>query len=360
MPDLTSAPSTVAAPARRRALTEFQATVIDSMLSGEPGSERERIRLSGIAPRTYQVGRRRALDAKWIAERFVPDPTLFGRPRIAFVLARPKPDQMEVTLARWARLEGTVLVWKTSTLLFGVFSGDDGVTDTPIARDLTSSGGYARAFSLELNVNHPTLPIYFDFEGEWARVAGIPGTSFYPRPLPRHPRGTARSRASITSRWREVVRGLSRVPVSAAAGEPPHSGFATRFGERARLARSLRSGWLDRRAFLNPATIPSYKDWTLKEVVFVHGRLREGRQPEVLLHTLFASCAVYPFLFAISGGNLLMASLSPAPPGQLRSRRGVSVSGTLARFLERVEVDRLPASELETVVDHRTDLFAGN
>lgn len=358
MPDAIPVGQLPAAAAKRRPLTEFQAAVVDSILSGEPGSERERIRLSGIAPRTYQVARKRALDSRWLAERFVPDPTLFGRARLSFVLARPKPDEVVNTISRWARTDGAVLIWKTNTTLFGVFSSGEEGRDTAITREVSAPGRYARVFLLELNINSPTLPIYFDFEGEWSRVAGIPGTSFYPRPLPRHPRGTARSRASITPRWKDVVRGLSRINTGAEEEAESRGGFVSRLGERASIARALRSGWIDRRAFLNPAAIPPYQDWSVSQVVFIHGRLREGRRPETLLHTLFAACSVHPFLFAVSGGALLMASLSPAPPEQARSRRGVSIAGTINRFLEKVEVDRLPASELETVVDHRTDLFA--
>lgn len=342
---------------QRRALTRLQATVMDSILSGQPGSERLRIRLAGIAPRTYQAARQRALESEWVAERLVPDPTLFGHSRISFVLAQPNPADFDAIIARWKHLERPILLWRTSKLLFGVFSGADQDRATPIAQEVATPGRYARAFLLEANLKAPTLPIYFDFEGEWARVAGIPGTSFYPRHFPRHPRGSARSRAGITPRWKETVVGLSAVP-ALEEPSPLLSGVVSRMGRRASLARALRNGWMDRRAFLNPSTVPPYEDWTLNQVVFVHGRLREGRRPETLLRTLFVSCAVHPFLFATSAGDVLFASLSPAPTGELQSKRSVSVSGTLARFLERVEVERMPAEELETIVEHRTDLFA--
>ncbi len=342
-------------PEGRRALTRLQAAVIDSILAGEPGSERERIRLTGIAPRTYQAARRRALEAEWIAERFVPDPTLFGQARVSFVLARPNSVDAAATIKRWTQIERLVLLWKTSTMFFGVFSGQQQDRETPIARELAVPGRYTRAFLLELNLKSPTLPVYFDFEGEWARVVGIPGTSFYPRQLPRHPRGSAR--AAINPRWKEIVLGLARV-TAPAGPDAGRAGIFSRIGVRASLARALRTGWIDRRAFLDPASIPAYEEWTLGQVVFIHGRMREGRRPETLLRTLFTSCAVQPFLFATSGGDVLIASLSPVPPGGVGARRGISVSGTLARFLERVEIDRLPAEELETVVSHRTDLFA--
>ncbi len=338
-------------------MTRLQAAVIDSIFSGAPGSERERIRLSGISPRTYQVARRRALDSEWIAERFIPDPTLFGHARASFVLARPNPEEFASIITRWTQIKHPILVWKSSDMLFGVFSTADPGRETPIAREVASPGRYTRVFLLELNLNDPTLPIYFDFEAEWARVAGIPGTSFYPRPLPRHPRGSARARAAISPRWRKIVQRLGRVQ-DEATDPSEREEVLPRIGRRASLARALRSGWMDRRAFLNPASVPPYEDWALGQVVFIHGNLREGHRPETLLHTLFVSCAVQPFLFATSGGEVLMASLSPVPPGETGSRRGVSVSGTLMRFLEHLEVERLPAEELETVVSHRTDLFA--
>lgn len=348
-----------AAPRRKRELTELQATVIDSMLAGEPGSERERIRLSGLAPRTYQVTRRRALDQKWVAERFVPDPTLFDRPELSLALARPRPGTMDSAVNRWCALAGAVLIWKTNERLFGLFSDRPKGSPTAVARELGAKDGYDSIYLLELDLTTPALPIYFDFEGEWAKVARIPGITFYPRPLPRRPRGSTRGRSVLTARWREILRQLARIGCGPPTAGPAGPDSPLRFGERAALARGLRNGWLDRRAFLDPSSIPPYRGWSLEQVVLIHGELREGRRPQVLLHTLFAACGVTPFLFATAGQNLLFATLSPAPPEPARARRGVSVSGTLARFLDHVVVDRLPVAELETVVDHRTDLFAG-
>ena len=349
-----SSGSALAAAERPRPLTGLQAAVIDSMLAGEPGSERERIRLTGIAPRSYQAARQRALETGWVVERLIPDPTLFGRARVSFALARPNPADLAESIDRWTHIERAVLLWKSSNALFGVFTGEDRDRATPIARELASKSRYARSFLLELNLKSPTVPIYFDFEAEWSRVVGIPGVSCYPRQFPRHPRGTTRARGAITARWREIVRRLAHPsPLS----EAP-DGFLSGLGRRASAARALRTGWMDRRAFLSPSDIPPYEEWALGQVVFVHGRLREGRRPETLLRTLIVSCAVQPFLFATAGGDVLLATLSPLPPQERGMRQGVSVSGTMNRFLERVDVDRFPATELETVVNHHTELFA--
>ena len=324
------------------------------MLAGEPGSERQRIRLTGIAPRSYQAARQRALGAGWLVERLVPDPTLFGQARVSFVLARPVGADVQEVVGRWTQLDRAVLLWRTRRSLFGVFTGEDVDRASPLARELSSGTRYSRSYLLELNLKSPTLPIYFDFEAEWSRVVGIPGTSFYPRQFPRHTRGSARARRSITTRWREIVRRLAHSQVE----ESEPLGTDLGFRARASIARSLRAGWMDRRAFLSPAAIPPFEGWSLEQVVFVHGRLRQGRRPETFLRTLIVSCAIQPFLFATAGGDVLLAMLSPIPPREREMRRTVSVIGTVNRFLEQIEIERLPASELETLVDHRTDRFA--
>ena len=339
-----------------RALTPLQARVIDSLLAGEPGRERERIRISRMAPRTYQASRRRALDAGWVAERLIPDPVLFSRRRLSVALASTAPGANATAADQWQRLDGGVLVWRTPSRLFGVFSGADTGRPTPISRELADRERYSKVLELELDLESPTLPIYFDFEAEWARVAGIPGTTFYPRPLPRRPRGSARWRTTIPARWRRTVQHLALPQVAGAVPGP--GGLFSGLGGRTARARVLRQGWMDRRAFLDPPQLPAYEQWQLKEVVFVQGRLREGRRPEVLLHTLFVACEIHPFLFATDGNQLLFACLSPVPHDAGRPKRRISVSGTLDRYLEQIETARMAASELETLVNHRYERFA--
>ncbi len=340
-----------------RALTRMQASVIDSILSEEDGTQRERIRKSGLAPRTYQVARNRALEAQWVAERLVPDPVVFARPRATVAMAHLATSGDLAAGARWAAMPGASVVWATPRSLFGVFFDADGEDRPAIVKELARTSTYSKSYSLALDLRRPSLPVYFDFEAEWAQVAGIPGVSAYPRPFPRRHRVGGRTPPPPSDRWRRAVEEVVRNDaIAPPAGAERETGWSLRASE----ARALASGWVDRRSFLSPARLPPYDGWELQQVVFVTGRLRRDRRPEILLRTLVVAGHVHPFLFATNGTELMLATLSPPPsPNFSTPPRLISVGATLDRYLEGIEVVRETISDLDALVNHRYERILG-
>ena len=335
-----------------RALTTQQARAIDALLAQEAGTQRQQIRQSGLPPRTFQVARNRALEAGWVVERFVPDPVLFGAPHVSIALARPVDDAKQGLGARWAEIPGASVVWQSPKFCFGVFFGPEPKGASAIGAELaTGASRYAKRYAIEMSLTTPALPVYFDFEAEWSQVSGIPGLTHYPRPLPRRPRG--RRQPPVSSRWRSIVGALVRAEgLARPLADPSAPGILERFTLRSAIPRALASGWLDERVFLNPPALPPYEEWALGQIVFVTGRLRPERRPEILLRTLMVGCGVHPFLFATNGADLLLATLSPAP-APAAPHRALSVAGTFARYLEGIEVTREGTAGLAAVVNHR-------
>ncbi|MEM0128847.1 MAG: hypothetical protein QXG65_01590 [Thermoplasmata archaeon] len=336
-----------------RTLTAAQARAIGAILSQDRASTKERVRASGLPPRTFQAAQARATEAAWVAERIVPDPVLFGRPRVTIAWARPAPGDPGEIGPRWQQLDDAALVWAGPDFVFAVcFDPEEG--ETPIAAEMRrGKARYRRTYRLEASLRTPALPVYFDFEAEWSQIAGIPGMVHYPRPFPRAPRGAPRPAPS--PRWREIVDRLVRSDgVLAPLSEPGAPGLIDRLTLRRAAVRAFASGWVDARAFLNPVGLPSVGGWTPANVVFVQGRLKANRRPEVLLRTLIVGCRVHPFLFATDGAELLFATLSPAPGG---IERAVPVAPTLDRFLERITVLREPIEGLAALVPHRYEVI---
>ncbi len=194
--------------------------------------------------------------------------------------------------------------------------------------------------------------MYFDFEGAWSRVLGLSGTQTYPKPLPSAPPDLRpRRRPSV-----EEVAGLTTVPFLAPDTSSAGVRAARRLSRSTRYRRRLEP-YIARRYFLDPTALPGYLQWTLGSVVFVHGRLRDGSSPESPFLFLVTECGVRPFLYVTDGRDVLLAALSPAPPGpgSRASEPKPPVTDGLRRFLEGIEVFREGVSGLTALTNHRYD-----
>src|SRR5580704_6624153 len=104
-----------------RELTEAEAAVVRSLLDSKPTNEQERIRSSGLPPRTYETARARVLGSQLIVERLVPNPSVIGWSSVQFSLsfdAGRRANRMDAS--RWSDQPGTVLVWEFGGVSAGV------------------------------------------------------------------------------------------------------------------------------------------------------------------------------------------------------------------------------------------------
>jgi hypothetical protein len=340
-----------------RELTEAEAAVVRSLLDSKPTNEQERIRSSGLPPRTYETARARVLGSQLIVERLVPNPSVIGWSSVQFSLsfdAGRRANRMDAS--RWSDQPGTVLVWEFGGVSAGVtFHRDtngDGTTGL--------SGSDARwKFGVIARRGFDSVPVYFDFQGAWSRICGPAGSHRYPHALAL---GTDRSGPdevpSLSRPQTRLLQGVVTRPFGGTVGGNDtglHLGSVVR---DLKLRRAIRMGLVERRGFLDPAVPLRYGGWSLNELLFVTGELTGEATAEHLLRQVVDRFRAAPFLFVSDGDLVLMGLCSPAPASVRHDRAG-SLSEYLSTVLSSLRVSRGLVDELSTRVNHRYDRLVG-
>lgn len=346
-----------------RALTRGEAVVIRSLLAGEPGSEERRAQYTGLSPPAYQSLRRRVMASGWADFRYLPDPVRFGIPKITFSLVHPFADRQREVVQRWANHAGNVLLWASPQTVFGVFFGRPG-TAPPSGPDvLHSSEDAPRGFELTVDVRRPTVPVYFDFEGLWSKVAGFRRPAAYPRGIGwRGPSDRPIDRSPIPERSQALAEELVERPFVPDDGTS--ASFHFRSLLRAGSARKLISERLVLpRCYLNVANLPSFGNWVARHLVFLHGTLRPETTAAALFRTVHTRTEVVPFLFATSDRRVLIGAVSPVATRRPTGRSMVedALLTTAQKMLHSVDLFREPLENVTVAANHRYDrLFREN
>jgi hypothetical protein len=321
------------------------------MLLARPSStDRERILASGLPTRTFEAARQRVVASGWLIDRYVPDPSLAGRDHAVFAIGQPIVEQRSRLAKLWSEANDAVVVWSAAQSLFGVFFPATSDRPAEPLTDLLSAEAFRRLLTVRVALSDPGIPSYFDFEGAWNRVLGRPGTTTYPKPLPS---GSAdRSGRKLPSL--EEIAAVVSAPVLPSDPTPLGARAVRRLARSSGYRRRL-APYITRRYFLDPATLPGFRDWSLGSIVFVHGRLRDGVCPESAFRFLVAEGGVRPFLYVTDGRVVLFAALSPPParPDRTPPEARPSVTEGLRRCLEGIEVFREGVDHLVTLTNHR-------
>jgi len=326
-----------------RSLTTAEARALCFILATGPSREIDRIRASGLPRRTYQSIRRRAMEAEWIEDRFVPDCPRFGWPHASFVIVRPFLEELDACRDRWVNDPTTVLLWATPEVLFRV-----SFTTKPFKL----RGKYRDSFLLTVDCRAPGVSTFFDFERSFSRWTRQDGGWSPPDPLPGSGRKavTLRPRSSSRREFTEVRKLLARLeaPTTAEAG-------STSFNSRE--ARELvSSGAVKHRVFLNVSNFPRFGGQSIQRLTLAHGRLLPAERPDGLYYVLAQVTKVSPFLFISDDRDVLLGVVSS---GERPLARG-PVLDTLRKFLTSIEVTRLETDSLDAPVSHRySRLFEG-
>jgi hypothetical protein len=301
--------------------------------------------------------RRRAYEELWLRDRYIPHPVPLGVPYVTFLVARPFADRFEEFTKTVALDVGNVVLWTGHQVLVAIFfhakAADGRTWETRVAQE---KFGTATTL-ITVRADGPTVPVYFDFEGLWCNLAGIPGTLAYPHglggalPGP-EPEGEA---PVLTSHRAWAVEELLHRPFTGTeAGKGPHlvGPLGLPFAQRRMLAR----GWVDHRTLLDPAPLPAYQGKSPDEVVLITGVPRSGARPEELFASLTRECRVFPFLLVVGSTRWLLGALgasTPPPPDVSFPRR--PVLATLREYLEGIEIVQEAAAHFSPRVDHRYD-----
>jgi hypothetical protein len=338
-----------------RTLTESEARVIAVMLAARPDRERERLRQVQVPRSTYHAIRRRAYTEAWLRDRYIPHPGPLGRPWVTFILLRPFADRFEEFAAAAAADPGTVGLWTGTQVALAILFQPKPTDRAKWANRIERERLGAHPLLLTVRADAPSVPVYFDFEGLWCHLVGLPGTLAYPHglggelaPTP----GESDPRLTPHRRW-AISELVHRPFVGSADGRGDHlvGPFGLPFTQRRMLAK----GWVDHRTLLDPARLPPYQGRSPDQVVLLSGTPRAGARPEQLFALLTRECRVFPFLLVVGDDRWLVGALgSASPPPELGSDRR-PVLGTFREFLEGIEIVQEPAARFVARVDHRYD-----
>jgi hypothetical protein len=339
-----------------RALTEAEARLIRALLAAPGDSEREFLEETKLPRSTYHAVRKRVYDEGWLRIRFAPHPACFGLPLVTIAVAHPFAESSVQLMERWSRPESNVVLWGGSGLVFAVYLHHNRDEARKLSSGLIDDAMGPRSFSLTTGTGPDSMPIYFDFEGVWSHLAGIPGSSQYPRSLaPAFPPGSHAPTGTPSPGLLRAARNLVLRPIVA-----DHEGRSGHFLGLLGLTRPehrlLDDGWVFRRVLPDFGVLPSYQDRRADQVVFIRGEFLEGKTSAELLKALTEKCQVYPFLLVHDDTSAVIGTVGQSGPTPAGGNGGrPSVLGTLQEYLRRIEVDSEWVTGLTPVVDHRYD-----
>src|ERR1700693_5209606 len=165
-----------------RFITRAEAQVIEALLAVVPGDEADRVRKSGVPRTTFQTIRRRVLVDGWIQERYVPAPAAVGSGVVRFWLAQPFAERRADVVKRWRTHPGTVILWASPDTVFSVTfdAANYGDSSRPAYLGPIPEDWVRRSWAVAPTPDGVNLPVYFDYEGAWARRVGAPTAISYP------------------------------------------------------------------------------------------------------------------------------------------------------------------------------------
>jgi hypothetical protein len=338
-----------------RTVTASEAEVLRVLFESATGSDEDRIRRSGLPRTTYLGAKKRLYERRLVKDAYLPNPLTFGFNMATFVLAQPFTEDFRMVMDTLCENQNTVLVWSGRTTIFGVMIHRTRADARRVLDPLTSRMEH-RAITLEADLNLPTVPCYFDFEGVWNNMLGREGVVGYPRHLGGPVHWGLLGRRPTQSEVEAAGR-LARRPVSPEdSGRAPHlMGPHTLTKSENRL---IQRGWVQWRVFPSVSAFPSYSKQVVGDVVFMHGAFREGAKSADLFGELVQNCRTFPFLYCTDGKSVLIGSLSADRTSQRDQQAPGSrqpVASTLVRSLEAIDVTREPVMSLTAKVNHRYD-----
>ena len=335
-----------------REISPAEALVTADILAGLP---RRRIRTDepAVPRRTRQAVRQRLLGRNLVRERYVPCPALLGRPIVTFGLIHPYAEALGDVVQLFRRETTAVNVWSWDDLVFGVFFLAGAEEALSLHRRLGESQGQRSAYWLDCDSREPTIPVFFDYEASWARIAGLRGTEGYPRPLPSPPDSGPYASAKLSEPDRKTLLNIL-VRQSRSDSLETGTNWLDRLMRGRRQSRLVLSGKLELRAFLDPVACSGWYSEFPNSCVFIHGLLSEGQRPADLFHALVENSGVAPFVFASDASTVLFVCFAKGL-GDARSSStapGHPLLPTVQGFLRQIVVLRKPIANLQQPVSH--------
>jgi hypothetical protein len=325
--------------------------VISSLLANQPVTQSERARRANVPHRTFERLTSRAYADQIVFDRYIPRFSSTTLRSAQLVLAQPFLEDVQRTRDAWRRDPTCVVLWQWPETIFAIFIGSSPRPGESSVDPARASGPRVSSLSVELTPRD--LPVFFDFEGVWARITGVETTMEYPRSIASTHR-TADSDGTAADLGSTLVGEICRhaeVPLA------PHlAPMGLSYFRRRRERRAIRAGWVERRTLLNLSAGLIEEASLAENVAFVQGDLRPGLRPGELLQRL-VRMRVFPFLFATDQVHMLFATLSSRRALRDSLDRRPAILRNLQRFLSSITIHRQPLWNLSRILDHRYHLL---
>jgi hypothetical protein len=296
-----------------RVLSDAEGILTQHALAGERSDDGSPRGGRELPRRTRQTVLQRIYQRGWVHDRYVPSPALVGRPHVTFALAQPFSEDVVRAAQRWQRASGGVLLWVSPETLFGVYFSRDVRARSRLVESLTASVKERTEIVLSVDLREQSVPVYFDFEAAWNRVAGRAGAISYPHSLagtgvhPDRPESEPPSARAYRSLSELVAR-----PFPSGRFVPSGMGASLHLGGVPEQ-RYLRHGWVERRTFLEPTEVARWVSDFPRRLAFVHGELLPGATAPRLFRALVEGCRINPFLYVTDDRHVLLATFSHDP-----------------------------------------------
>lgn len=343
-----------------RAVTKAEARVLSVLFESSIGPEEGRIRRSELSRTTYQVAKKRLYEIGAVEDRYVPNPLAYGLEATTFVLAVPFAETLPSVSAALTKEPGSVVVWLGRQSVLGVMFHRT-AEDADLALEGIREHAENRFVAIHATADSSQVISYFDFEGAWNKLSGQSRALGYPRPLGGRLGkgffGGGMPGSSDVDATRTLIRGSAdpNLPDRAPHLLGPHL-----------LPRSqrklLQRNWVLWRVFPVINNLPSLTGDNPTDVIFMTGRIREGKDPAGLFSRLAVDCRTFPFLYCSDRENLLLGALGMGMGVPRQSTGGEShrsIMGTVKEFLEGINIVRESARAIAVQLDHRYDRALG-
>ena len=339
------------------ALTKAEAAVLLSLLGADwSETERSRIRSSGIPRSTYQEAKRRLYEEGYLRNRFVPDPHAFGMDGFRFVLARPFVDELGSVARSLEEDPRTVNLWVSPTALFAVQMVGPPAAGRPTAGTPDPAEIPGTVVTLDAAVQPGQIPVFFDPEGVWARVAGASGPRRYPRGVPCQSGRGGETHAPLSPRTAVALRGLLARPFDPSIEGRDPARVAAPFLPRSER-QVLAQGWASWRVVPSFSKTLAHNGRELRQLILVTGRLQPGVGLPFVTSALARRTGASPLVAATDGTRVILAALGGTGARDGAAHAG-SVLGTLTATLNDLQILREDLSTLDTRLDLRFDRLA--
>jgi hypothetical protein len=166
-----------------REISRSEAIVTSELLAG-PGYRRGGAGEERVPRRTRDAIRQRLLERDSIAYRYVPDPSVLGRPILTFVIAQPYAEAHALAVSTWLSQPEGAHIWGFKDTLFGLFMLHGTEEAESLRIRLSGPETHRYVFAMDCDARLPIVPVFFDFGASWARITGLAGTMGYPHSLP--------------------------------------------------------------------------------------------------------------------------------------------------------------------------------